>query len=72
MAQTEKGKISLIPVAGISVANINSGQTNYKVGWNTGVGLEYQLTNPISLSTGAFFSMEGCKIKHTDRELFSD
>lgn len=54
------------------MANTNSSTTRYKTGWNTGVAVEYGLTEPLSLSTGAFFSMEGGKLKHTDVELFSD
>lgn len=72
MAQTEKGRFSIIPQAGVSVANTSSDNTKYKAGWNTGIAVEYQLTNPLSISTGAFFSMEGGKIKNTDTELFSD
>ncbi|MGM9758820.1 MAG: porin family protein [Parabacteroides sp.] len=71
-AQTEVGKISLIPQVGLSTARTSGDLTNYKAGWCTGLSLEYQLSHPVSLSAGALFSMEGGKIKHTDRKLFLD
>ncbi|MGM9797629.1 MAG: porin family protein [Parabacteroides sp.] len=71
-AQTEPGQISLIPQVGVSIANTSSDLTGYKAGWSTGVTAEYQLTHPVSLSAGLFFSMEGGKIKDTERKLFLD
>lgn len=71
-AQTQVGKFSLIPQVGVSVVNTSSEHTRYKAGWSTGVTMEYQLTEPLSLSMGALFSMEGGKIKHSGNKLFLD
>lgn len=72
VAQTESGKFYLISKVGMAVATTSSDQTKSKVGWHTGVGVEYGLDRKLSLTSGAFFSMEGGSIKHTDRKLFSD
>ncbi|KGI59711.1 porin family protein [Prevotella sp. S7 MS 2] len=69
-AQSHQGTFSLIPKVGITLANMaNMGLNTYdgtldshfKAGFVGGLQGEYQATTHISVSLGAFYSMQGCR-----------
>ena len=63
-AQTEVGKISLKPMAGITVAELrNVGYVQYgpKVGFSGGLEAEYGITPQLGISLGAIYSQQGGK-----------
>ena len=65
-AQTEVGKFSLKPMAGINVSDISADdEVNYKakVGFTGGVEAEYGVTPWLGVSLGAIYSQQGAKIK---------
>jgi hypothetical protein len=65
-AQTEVGKFSLKPMAGINVSDISADDEadyNVKVGFTGGVEAEYGVTPWLGVSLGAMYSQQGAKIK---------
>lgn len=73
-AQTETGKVSIIPRVGVSVANISGdgiyfGATNNemfasskaKTGFTGGIDIEYQFARSLSATLGAHYTQQGCK-----------
>ena len=63
-AQTEVGKFSLKPMAGINVSDISADEeVNYKakVGFTGGVEAEYGVTPWLGVSLGAIYSQQGAK-----------
>ncbi len=65
-AQTEVGKFSLKPMAGINVSDISADdEVNYKakVGFTGGVEAEYGIKPWLGVSLGAMYSQQGAKIK---------
>ena len=53
-AQTEVGRVSFVPQVGLNLTNINF--WDGKVGFAAGVGVDYQLTNKLALSSGLTYS----------------
>ena len=65
-AQTEVGKFSLKPMAGINVSDISADEeVNYKakVGFTGGVEAEYGVTPWLGVSLGAIYSQQGAKFE---------
>lgn len=62
-AQTEAGKLTVQPKVGMNIANLTDldGSKNL-IGLAAGAELEYGLTDMLSLSAGAMFSMQGAKV----------
>lgn len=80
-AQPKAGTFSLIPRVGVALTNIShdelgfatsdtySAQTKsgkYREGLVAGADLQYQATDMLALSLGAFYARQGCKYKDTD------
>ena len=61
-AQFAPGTLSIQPKVGLNVANLSDlDNTDPRLGVVVGAELEYQLTDLLSLSAGALYSMQGCK-----------
>ena len=61
-AQTEAGKLTVQPKVGMNIANLTDFEGSKSlVGLAAGAELEYGLTDMLSLSAGAMFSMQGAK-----------
>ena len=65
-AQAEVGTLTLKPLVGMNLAKITEGENKMKVGVAAGAELEYMLSDNASISAGAIYSMQGCKIKNSD------
>lgn len=80
-AQPEAGTFSLIPRVGVALANISHDEmtyvTNdiyssqkkagkYREGLVAGIDLQYQATDLLALSVGAFYARQGCKYNDSD------
>lgn len=73
MAQPKAGTFSIIPRLGVSLAKVSDGQlyvmnsdlsvvsSNYKPGLMAGADVEYQVTDFIAASVGAYYSRQGLK-----------
>lgn len=83
LAQSDRGALSIIPKAGISIANLNptdrifmagpngfeqSVRSQYRSGFSAGVELEYQFADMQSVSVGAFYTNTGCKYANGETE----
>lgn len=63
-AQLKEGSFSIQPKAGINLSNLtNKDNSKPKVGLTAGAEVEYQMTQQLSLSAGAMYSMQGAKSK---------
>lgn len=70
-AQNDAGTFSLIPKVGVSIAKLSKSDLavagygdldpKYKPGFTAGLEGEYQLTDMVSLSLGAFYTTLGCR-----------
>ena len=61
-AQTEAGKLTVQPKVGMNIANLTDlDGSKSLIGLAAGAELEYGLTDMLSLSAGAMFSMQGAK-----------
>lgn len=61
-AQHAPGTLSIQPKVGLNIANITDiDDADPRLGLVAGAELEYQITDMISLSAGALYSMQGCK-----------
>ena len=61
-AQHEIGSITIQPKAGMNVANItNDDDATSRIGLAFGAEIEYQMTDIVSISAGAIYSMQGAK-----------
>lgn len=60
-AQHAVGSVSLKPMVGVSVANFSELDGKYKAGLAAGAELEYQVSDIVSISAGAIYSMQGSK-----------
>lgn len=68
-SQQEAGKLNVIPKVGLNVATLSGPEkTSPRVGLVIGAELEYQLTQLIGFSAGAFYSMQGAKNKESFSE----
>ena len=65
-AQAEAGTLTLKPLVGMNLSDITKGENKMKVGIAAGAELEYMLSDNASISAGAIYSMQGCKIKNSD------
>ena len=66
-AQTEVGKLTIQPKVGMNIANItNYDDSKNLVGLAAGVEAEYGLTDMVSLSAGALYSMQGMKTTNVE------
>lgn len=71
MAQPEAGTFSIIPRIGVTLSKLSDDKLNvsqdfslsskYKPGMMVGADFEYQLTDMLALSVGAFYSQQGNK-----------
>ena len=63
-AQSEKGKLSLRPMAGVNISSFVRGEDVYKskVGFTGGAEAEYGLSDNLGLSLGVMYSRQGAKI----------
>ena len=55
-AQTEKGKWTFVPTAGDNL--IISKPLDYEIGVTAGVGVDWQATGRVAMSSGVFYSLE--------------
>lgn len=63
-AQLKEGSFSIQPKAGINLSNLtNKDNAKPKVGLTAGAEVEYRMTQQLSLSAGAMYSMQGAKSK---------
>ena len=62
-AQNAVGSISILPKAGLSIANLTDANADAKLGLVVGAEAEYQVTDIFSLSGGLLYSMQGAKWK---------
>lgn len=61
-AQRAPGTLSIQPKVGLNIANITDiDDADPRLGLVAGAELEYQITDMVSLSAGALYSMQGCK-----------
>ena len=61
-AQHAPGTLSIQPKVGLNIANITDiDDADPRLGLVAGAELEYQITDMVSLSAGALYSMQGCK-----------
>jgi len=66
-AQQEAGALTIQPKVGLNIANYKgTDSSDPRLGLAAGVELEYQLTNRLSVSAGAMYSMQGAKDSRTD------
>ncbi len=71
-AQKRAGQWSVVPRLGITFSNVSSdgyladADTRVKVGVMAGADVEYQATDMLSLSLGAFFHRLGCRYANTE------
>jgi hypothetical protein len=69
-AQHEVGSVTLQPKVGVSIANLtNIDGSDSRVGLVAGGEFEYQISDIVSLSAGALYSMQGCKSGSTTLKL---
>ena len=74
MAQLEKGSFYYIPRIGLSLSNLthqeiyagfnegsNKSEGKWKAGVVAGIDLEYMVANPVGISVGVFYQMQGCR-----------
>ncbi|MCR5131903.1 MAG: PorT family protein [Prevotella sp.] len=63
-AQHAPGTVSIQPKVGLNIANLTDiDDADPRLGLAVGAELEYQVTDMVSLSAGALYSMQGCKTK---------
>ena len=68
-AQTEAGKLTVQPKVGMNIANLTDlDGSKSLIGLAAGAELEYGLTDMLSLSAGAMFSMQGAKFDEDGAE----
>ena len=61
-AQRAPGTLGIQPKVGLNIANITDiDDADPRLGLVAGAELEYQITDMVSLSAGALYSMQGCK-----------
>ena len=73
IAQNDKAKLSLIPRVGLSLSSLthqdiyagfNDGSTKSEGKWKPGVAagldVEYMIANPVGISVGLLYQMQGC------------
>lgn len=68
-AQTEVGKFSLKPVAGITISDLteeNDNSYNSKVGFTGGIEVEYGITPELGVSLGVLYAQQGGKYEKTN------
>lgn len=68
-AQTEVGKFSLKPVAGITISNLtdeNDNPYNSKVGFTGCIEVEYGITPELGVSLGVLYAQQGGKYEETN------
>ena len=68
-AQTEVGKFSLKPVAGITISDLteeNDIPYNSKVGFTGGIEVEYGITPDLGVSLGVLYAQQGGKYEETN------
>ena len=68
-AQTEVGKFSLKPVAGITISDLteeNDTPYNSKVGFTGGIEVEYGITPKLGVSLGVLYAQQGGKYEETN------
>ncbi len=61
-AQHAVGSLTFQPKVGMNIANFSEGDADSRIGLVAGVEGEYQLTDILSLSAGAVYSMQGAKM----------
>lgn len=61
-AQLAPGSLSVQPKVGLNIANLTSiDNADPRLGFTVGTELEYQITDMLSVSAAALYSMQGCK-----------
>jgi len=61
-AQREVGSVTIQPKIGMNIASMtDSEDLDSRIGLVVGGEMEYQITDLVSLSVGALYSMQGCK-----------
>ena len=61
-AQQAVGAFTLQPKIGMNIADLtNEDKSDARIGLAVGAEFEYQVTDIVSVSFGALYSMQGCK-----------
>ena len=60
-AQHAVGSITVQPKVGLNLANFTKSEGDIRVGLAVGAEFEYQVTDMVSISAGALYSMQGAK-----------
>ena len=60
-AQHAVGSITVQPKVGLNLANFTKSEGDIRVGLAAGAEFEYQVTDMVSISAGALYSMQGAK-----------
>lgn len=68
-AQHAVGTITLQPKVGVNFATLSDLEADTKVGLAAGAEFEYMVTDIVSISAGAIYSMQGAKWKGISTEL---